>query len=120
MEKPEPDAPVDETFEQVLVALKGEYDVSDSEISRRLGTHHSTVSNWANGDALPRQKALMGLAELFPKYKARLYAAAKKRVPAPLPPDRKDAVLEVFDRLTEEQQKMALIQLNAVADSNDQ
>jgi transcriptional regulator with XRE-family HTH domain len=109
-----------ERFADVLANLKHEYGVSDSEIARRLDAHVSTVNNWANGKALPRQNALLGLTALFPKYKRRLFEAAGRKPTAPLPPDRREAVLDVFDRLTEEQQEMLLIQARAVADSNQQ
>ncbi|MFF5980897.1 helix-turn-helix domain-containing protein [Streptomyces olindensis] len=119
MTKPEPATPAEETFAQVLRALKDEYGVSESEIARRLNAHVSTVNNWAHGKALPRQNALLGLAALFPKYKKRLFAAAGKRPPAPLSPDGREELLETFDRLTQEQQQMLLIQARAVADSNE-
>jgi transcriptional regulator with XRE-family HTH domain len=124
VEKSGPEPPAEETFAQVLRALKDEYGVSDSEIARRLeahgfNAHVSTVNNWAHGKALPRQKGLLGLVALFPKFKERLFTAAGKRSPAPLSPDRREELLKEFDRLTEEQQQMLLIQARAVADSND-
>jgi transcriptional regulator with XRE-family HTH domain len=120
VENPKP-APSGETLVQVFEALKDEYGVSDTEIARRLGDLHvSTVNNWVNGKAVPRQKSLLGLAALFPKYKRRLFAAAGRKPTAPLTPDRREAVLDVMDRLTEEQQEMFLIQARAVADSNQQ
>jgi transcriptional regulator with XRE-family HTH domain len=119
VEKSGPEPPAEETFAQVLRALKDEYGVSDSEIARRIDAHVSTTNNWAHGKALPRDGALLKLAALFPKFKKRLFAAAGKRPPAPLSPDRREAVLKVFDRLTEEQQEMLLIQARAVADSNE-
>jgi transcriptional regulator with XRE-family HTH domain len=120
VETPQSAAEPGETIAQVLAELKDHYRVSDSEIARRIDAHVSTVNNWANGKALPRHQALLKLGDLFPRYRRQLFAAAGKRVPAPLPPDRRDAVLAVFDRLTEEQQQMLLIQASAVADSNDQ
>lgn len=120
MENTAPDASAGETFAQALAALKDAYGVSDSEISRRIGTHHSTVSNWANGKVSPRPAAIRALAREFPRFtEQRLFAAIGKRAPAPLSPDRREEVLRVFDRLTEEQQQMLLIQASAVADSND-
>lgn len=121
METPEPAAPADETVPQVLAALKDDYRVSDSEIARRIGTHVSTVNNWVRGKSNPRPAAIRAIAREFPRYpEARLFTAMGKRTPAPLSPDRRDAVLAVFDRLTEEQQEMLIIQASAVADSNDQ
>lgn len=118
METPDP---ADETFAQALAALKDEYGVNDSQIAKRIGAHVSTVNNWAHGKANPRAGAIRALAAEFPAFtEARLFAAVGKRAPAPLTPDGRDAVLDVFDRLTEEQQQMLLIQARAVADSNEQ
>lgn len=122
MDTPQAGRPADdETFAQVLAAIKDEYKVNDSEIARRIGAHVSTVNNWAHGKANPRAAAIRTIAAEFPKFtEVRLFAAIGKRAPAPLAPDRRDAVLREFDRLTEEQQEMLLIQARAVADSNEQ
>lgn len=121
METPEPASPAEETFAQALAALKGEYRVNDSEIARRIDAHVSTVNNWAHGKANPRAAAIRALAREFPKFtEVRLFAAVGKRAPAPLSPDGRAEVLDVFDQLTREQQEMLLIQARAVADSNQQ
>ncbi|MFJ8049875.1 helix-turn-helix domain-containing protein [Streptomyces luteogriseus] len=119
MEKPQTATAPGETIAQVLAAIKDEYGLTETEIAKRLDSHVSTVNNWAHGKATPRQPALLKLAELFPTYRTRLLAAAGKRAPAPLSADRREAVLREFDRLTEEQQEMLLIQARAVADSNE-
>lgn len=119
VENPQP-AATSETLAQVLAEIKDEHGLTETEIARRIGLHVSTVNNWANGKAAPRQLALVKLADEFPKYKRRLFAAAGKRAPAPLAPDRREAVLGIFDRLTEEQQNLLLIQASAVAESNEQ
>lgn len=109
----------EETFAQVLAALKGEYDISESKIADRIGVHVSTVNNWAHGKANPRAAAVRALAAEFPKFtEARLFAAMGKRAPAQPSPARRDAMLRTYDRLTEEQQEMLLIQADALADSN--
>ena len=120
MENPQPDALAGETFPQALAALKDDYRVSEPKIAERIGVHVSTVNNWANGKASPRPAAIRDLAREFPRFtEARLFASVGKRAPAPLSPNRRDAVLKAFDRLTTEQQEMLIIQANAVADSND-
>lgn len=120
METAEHPEPAEETFAQVLAALKSEYGVNDSEISRRIGAHVSTVNNWANGKANPRPAAVRTLAAEFPKFtEARLFAALGKRPPAPLRADEREQLLDVFDRLTEEQRQILFIQASAVADSNE-
>jgi transcriptional regulator with XRE-family HTH domain len=119
VEKPQPAAAASETIAQVLAAIKDEYGLTETEIAKRIDSHVSTVNNWAHGKAAPRQPALLKLAGLFPKYKSRLFAATGKRAPAPLSTERREAVLREFDRLTEEQQELLLIQARAVADSNE-
>lgn len=116
-----PEHPPAEDFAQTLATLKDQYKVSDSEVARRIGVHVSTVNNWAHGKANPRPAAIRALAAEFPQFtEARLFAAIGRRAPAPLPADRRKKVLDVFDRLTEEQQEMLLIQASAVAESNEQ
>ncbi|MFJ9657573.1 hypothetical protein ACIRPR_06345 [Streptomyces griseoflavus] len=117
---PEPAPAEGETFAQLLAALKDAYGANDTRIADRIGAHVSTVNNWAHGKANPRPAALRALAREFPKFsEERLFAAVGKRAPAPLSDDKRAAVLEVFDRLTEEQQEMLLIQASAVAETND-
>lgn len=120
MDTPEPAAePAEETIAQVLDALKREHDVKEPAIAERIGVHVSTVNKWTNGKANPRPDAVRDLARHYPKFKTRLLAAAQIRVPAPLPSDRREAMLQMMDRLTEEQQRLLFIQGNAWADSND-
>ena len=122
MTTPEPAKPAEgETFAQLLAALKDHYSTNDSRVAERIGAHVSTVNNWAHGKANPRPAALRAIAEAFPAFtEERLFASVGKRAPAPLSRDKRTEVLEVFDRLTEEQQEMLLIQASAVADTNDQ
>lgn len=118
MENPGNDR-AEETFAQVLAALKDEYRISENKIADRIGVHVSTVNNWVHGKANPRAATVRALAAEFPKFtEARLFAAMGKRAPAPLSPDRKAVALEILDRLTEEQQDMFILQARAVADSN--
>lgn len=114
-----------ETFAEALAALKDAYDVSDSEVARRLSAHGvkvsvAAVNTWVHGKRIPRAATIRALAEVFPKFPAeRLLAAAGKRAPAPLSADAREETLRILDRLTEEQRRMLLIQARAVADSND-
>lgn len=110
-----------ETFPQVLAELMDHYKVTGSDVARAIGGHPSTVSTWANGKKTPRDEAIRKLAEAYPAYSVqRLTAAAGRKAPAPLPPDRRDRVLGYMDRLTEEQQEFLEIQAKALADSNKQ
>lgn len=121
METPQADHPTDETFAQVLAAIKDAYSIKEPKIAERIGVHVSTVNNWANGKANPRAAAIRALAREFPKFtEERLFAAVGKRAPAPQTQDEREEALAVLDRLTEEQRRMLLIQAKAVADSNQQ
>lgn len=109
----------DETFAQVLAELMAEYKANQSDIARAVEMSPSAVSLWLRGKKTPRDDSLGKLADAYPKYTVqRLTAAAGRKAPAPLSPDRREVVLDVFDRLTEEQQELLLIQARAVADSN--
>lgn len=118
MDNPQRPHAANETFAQVLAALKDERRVTETEVAKRLGVHVSTVNNWANGKALPRPAAVENLADQYPEFRKRLFDAAGRKVPAPLTPDRRERILANFDRLTEEQQEMFDVQVQAVADSN--
>ncbi|WP_060886200.1 hypothetical protein [Streptomyces caniscabiei] len=111
-----PDA--DETFAEVLAALKDEYDVKEPAIAATVGVHVSTVNTWANGKAIPRNAAVLKLGARYPKFRKRLLAAVGRRVPPPQTEDEREYALRVLDRLTEEQRRLILIQAEAVADSN--
>lgn len=126
MENPEnPAGEAAETFAQVLALLKDTYNVSDSEIARRLSAHGvqvsiAAVNTWVHGKRVPRAATVRALAALFPKFPAEtLLRAAGRRAPAPLSADDREEVLEVLDRLTEEQRRITLIQARALADSNE-
>ena len=120
METAEHPEPAEETFAQVLAALKSEYGVNDSEISRRIGAHVSTVNNWANGKPTPGRGAVRTLAAVGPIVTAAgIFGALGTRPPAPLRADEREQLLDVFDRLTEEQRQILFIQASAVADSNE-
>lgn len=110
-----------ETFAQVLAELMDHYKVNGSEVARAIGGSPSTVSTWSNGKKTPRDEAIRRLAEAYPAYSVqRLTAAAGRKAPAPLTPDRRERVMAYLDRLTAEQQEMIEIQAKALADSNKQ
>jgi transcriptional regulator with XRE-family HTH domain len=120
VENPEHPHPA-EDFAQTLAALKDAYRVNDTEVARTIGVHVSTVNNWAHGKANPRPAAIRALAAAYPQFtEDRLFAAIGRKAPAPLSPERREKVLEIFDQLTEEQQQMYLITGQALADSNRQ
>ncbi|MBP5883131.1 hypothetical protein QBA57_28815 [Streptomyces scabiei] len=108
----------DETFAEVLAALKDEYDVREPAIAAAIGVHVSTVNTWANGKAVPRNAAVLKLGARYPQFRKRLLAAVGRKVPPPQTEDERERALRVLDRLTEEQRRLILIQAEAVADSN--
>ncbi|MVO84127.1 XRE family transcriptional regulator [Streptomyces sp. p1417] len=118
------ETPTSETFAQVFVELKNDYGVSDTEVQRRLAAQGldmsvSAVNTWAHGKRTPRADAIRALAAAFPRYaEERLFAAAGRKAPGPLDPDREGQLLAYFRELTEEQQRTTLIQARALRDSN--
>lgn len=108
-----------ETFAQVLAELMAAYKVNGSDVARAIDSSPSTVSTWLAGKRTPRDDAIRNLSAAYPKYSVqRLTAAAGRKAPAPLSPDAKQRLLELFDQLTEDQQRMLEIQAAAVVDSN--
>lgn len=113
------DTPPVEDFAQVLAALKAEYQVSDSEIARRIDVSPATVNSWVHRKRTPRDDAIARLAAAFPKYTVkRLSDAAGRKAPGPLSPAAEERLLELFRGLTEEQQQMKEIEMRALRDSN--
>ncbi|GGU50381.1 helix-turn-helix domain-containing protein [Streptomyces lavendofoliae] len=105
--------------------IKETYDVSDSEIARRIDVHVSTVNKWVNhkraGGRGPHPDKLRRLAEAFPKFTVeQVFAAAGRKVPGPLGPDAETRLLALFAELTSEQQETFEIQMRAVAEHNHQ
>lgn len=95
-----------ETFAQLIARIKATYRVAEPEIARRIGVSTSTVNNWINGVILtPRVSALRKLADEFPKITAdEIFNAVGRPAPGPLSPEREERLLDVFRRLTGEQQ----------------
>ncbi|MFI1472096.1 XRE family transcriptional regulator [Streptomyces wuyuanensis] len=119
MEKPE----TAENLAQLIARLKAEYQVSDSEIARRIGVAPSTVNSWVHsqrGNARgPRPDKLRALAEAYPKFTvAEVFEAAGRKVPGPLSEEAEERLLELFRGLTEEQQRIKELELRALNDYN--
>jgi transcriptional regulator with XRE-family HTH domain len=112
---------LDEDFAQVLAALKDQYQVTESKVAKRIGVHVSTVNNWAHGKANPRAAAIRALAAEFPAFtEERLFAATGRKAPGPLSPDSEAELIEYFRELTEERQRIMLIQAKALRDDDRQ
>jgi transcriptional regulator with XRE-family HTH domain len=112
-----------ENFAQLIARLKTEYNVNEVEIARRLGLHHSTVYNWADGKRAtkrgPRRATLQALRKAFPKFtEEEIFAAAGRRAPGPMDPDAEARMLEYFRGLTAEQQRLKEIEMKALNEAN--
>lgn len=112
-----------EDLAQLLARLKDTYNVSESEIARRIGVAPSTVNSWTNrtrgGKRGARPEKLRALAAAFPKFtEEEIFAAAGRETPGPLSLDAQQRILELYGQLTAEQQKLIEAQMRAVADLN--
>lgn len=112
-----------EDLSQLITRIKDTYQVSESEIARRIDVRAATVNAWVNrtrGTVRgPNPDVLRRLAAAFPKISEdEVFAAAGRRRPAPLNPDAEARILEVFRDLTEEQQRISEIQMRALRESN--
>lgn len=97
-------------------------ELTQSEIARRIGVSVSAVSAWVtrkrgtgrgpNRDTLARLANILGVPERD------VYAAAGRRLPGPVGPDREQRILEYFRNLTAGQQEMVEIQLRAICQHN--
>ncbi|MEU7381507.1 helix-turn-helix transcriptional regulator [Streptomyces sp. NPDC042207] len=112
-----------EDLAQLLARLKSEYDVSDSEIARRIGVAPATVNSWVHrkrGTGRgPNRDKLRALAAAFPKFtEAEIFVAAGRESPGPLSPDAEARILELWRGLTEEQQRAKEVEMRALNDMN--
>jgi transcriptional regulator with XRE-family HTH domain len=106
----------------MLRRVMGEKGLSQTEIARRTGVSVSIVSAWVNrtrgGKRGPNREKLERLAEAIGEPRHMVFAAAARPVPGPVTPDRRQAVLEVFAELTEQQQQDKLLEMKALAERN--
>lgn len=112
-----------EDLAQLLARLKSEYDVTETEIARRIGTGVSTVNSWANrtrgGKRGPNREKLRALAHAFPKFSEdEIFKAAGRESPGPLSPESEARILELYRGLTEEQQRMKEVEMRALNEMN--
>lgn len=114
-----------EDLAQLIQRLKDVYNVSESEIARAIGAAPATVNAWVHrkrgGARGPRRAYLEALAEAYPKFsRETIFAAAGRTTPGSLSDDVEQELRDTFAELTDEQQKLALIQMRAWAASNSQ
>lgn len=114
-----------EDFAQLIKRLKDVYGVNESQIARAIGVAPATVNAWVNrtrGTGRgPRPDTLRALAAAYPRFtEGEIFAAAGRKVPGELSDSAERELHEVFGELTEEQQKLTLIQMRALRASNSQ
>lgn len=112
-----------EDLAQLIARLKSEYDVTETEIARRIGVSASAVNTWVNrkrGTGRgPKAESLRALAREFPKFtEDEIFAAAGRKVPGPLSPDAEERLLQLYRGLTAEQQAFTETQMRALAEHN--
>ncbi|MGW5130400.1 helix-turn-helix domain-containing protein [Streptomyces sp. NPDC004135] len=113
----------EEDLAQLIARLKDTYNVNESEIARRIGVAPSTVNSWTRrtrgGKRGARPEKLRALAEAFPKFtEDEIFAAAGREAPGPLSPEATQRILDLYGRLTAEQQRMIEAQMRAVDELN--
>lgn len=112
--------PAPEDFAQILARLMDDYGVSGSEVARRIDVSVSTVNTWVHRKRVPRGEAIKKLADAFPRFaETDLAAAAGRKAPGPLSPDRERRIMELIRGLTPEQQEIKEIELRALNEANN-
>ncbi|MFF9910662.1 helix-turn-helix domain-containing protein [Streptomyces sp. NPDC013457] len=115
----------DENLAQLIKRIRDTYNVSESEIARRIGVAPATVNSWTlgkrGGKRGPNPDKLRGLAREFPKFtEAEIFAAARREAPGPLDDEAEKRLVSLFRGLTEEQQRAKLIEMSALNEANKQ
>lgn len=90
-------------------------ELTQSEIARRAGVSVSAVNTWANGIRIPSRRSCDKLADALSEPRERVFAAANRRTPGPLAPEAEQRILELYRKLTTEEQRIVERQLVALA-----
>ncbi len=113
------DHPPAEDFAQALTALKDKYGASDTDIAKAVGVTSAAVGTWVHRKRRPRRETLEALASAYPDFgRDRLFRAAARKTPGPLPVGAEERLLALFRELTAEQQEMKEIEMRALAERN--
>ncbi|MFD7410117.1 helix-turn-helix transcriptional regulator [Kitasatospora purpeofusca] len=105
-----------ETLPQLIRRVQDDRpDLTQTEIARRAGVSVSAVNTWATGSRVPSRKSCEKLADALGEPRERVFAAANRRTPGPLAPDAEERLLELYRRLTAEEQRIVQRQLAALA-----
>ncbi|MFF2954294.1 helix-turn-helix transcriptional regulator [Kitasatospora sp. NPDC057965] len=90
-------------------------ELTQTEIARRAGVSVSAVNTWVNGERVPSRKSADKLAAALGEPRERVFAAAGRRTPGSLTPDAEERILELYRRLTADEQRIIERQLAALA-----
>lgn len=108
-----------ETLPQLIRRVQDERpQLTQSEIARRAGVSVAAVNTWVNGTRVPSRSSCDKLADALGEPRERVFAAANRRAPGPLSPDAESRILELYRRLTAEEQRIVERQLAALAADN--
>lgn len=110
-----------ETLAQLIRLVQDERpELTQTEIARRMGVSVSAVNTWVNGSRVAGPRSLEKLVEILGLPRKRVFAAAKRRTPGPLSPETEERLLELFRRLSAEEQRIVERQLMALAVEDQQ
>lgn len=105
-----------ETLPQLIRRVQDERpELTQTEIARRAGVSIAAVNTWVNGARVPSRKSCDKLADALGEPREHVFAAANRRVPGPLSPDAEQRLLELYRRLTADEQRFIERQLAALA-----
>jgi transcriptional regulator with XRE-family HTH domain len=90
-------------------------ELTQTEIARRAGVSISAVNSWANGVRVPSRRSCDKLADAIGEPRERVFAAANRRTPGALSPESEQRILELYRKLTAEEQRIVERQLVALA-----
>jgi transcriptional regulator with XRE-family HTH domain len=90
-------------------------ELTQTEIARRAGVSISAVNAWANGIRVPSRRSCDKLADALSEPRDRVFAAANRRTPGQLSPDAEQRILELYRKLSAEEQRIVELQMGALA-----
>ncbi|WP_280688317.1 MULTISPECIES: helix-turn-helix transcriptional regulator [unclassified Kitasatospora] len=105
-----------ETLAQLIRRVQEQHpELTQTEIARRAGVSISAVNTWVNGVRVPSRKSCDKLADAIGEPREHVFAAASRRAPGPLSPDAEQRILELYRRLTADEQRIMEVQMAALA-----
>ncbi len=106
----------------LIARIKDQHGVNETQIARRIGVAPATVNSWSHrlrGTGRgPRPETLRKLAAEFALPEPEVFAAVNRKTPGPVHPETEQRLLELFSRLTPEQQETVEIQLQGLVEHN--